>query len=200
LGWPTPVLFTLPRLYLLPEIPSPKSLCFTIHLPSFAPTAAMEQMAGDGREHHVKRQHHNSHARFRQTDPSSSMAGMGKLGPPPLLNDWQVQAQSTPPLLNGRQGEARSTPLLNGRQGQAWPTPSSMADRVKLGPPPSSRADRVKLGPPPSSRAGKLKLCPPPFRASSSWHTMLLEVIDLISSDKDSDDVLLPPPPPLLQI
>jgi hypothetical protein len=123
LGQPTPVLFTFPRLYLLPKIPSPKSLCFTLHLPLFAPVAVTEQMARGGQEHHVKGQYRDSHGRFRQTD-SSSTVGKVKLGPPPLLND--------------RQGQARPTLLLNGQQGQARSTPFSMADKIKLGPIPSS--------------------------------------------------------------
>jgi hypothetical protein len=134
LGQPTPVLFTFPRLYLLPKIPSPKSLCFTLHLPLFAPVAVTEQMARGGQEHHVKGQYRDSHGRFRQTD-SSSTVGKVKLGPPPLLNDRQGQARPTL-LLNGQQGQARSTPLLqrpvrsssvhpllNGRQDQARSNP-----------------------------------------------------------------------------
>jgi hypothetical protein len=124
LGQPTPVLFTFPRLYLLPKIPSPKSLCFTLHLPLFAPVAVTEQMARGGQEHHMKGQYRDSHGRFRQTD-SSSTVGKVKLGPPP-------------PLLNDRQGQARPTLLLNGQQGQARSTPPpSTTGKVKLGPPPS---------------------------------------------------------------
>jgi hypothetical protein len=48
-------------------------------------------------------------------------------------------------------------------------------------------ACKVKLGPTPSSGGGI-------FRASSSWCAKLVEVIDLISSDEDNDDVLPPPP------
>jgi hypothetical protein len=75
-----------------------------------------------------------------------------------------------------------------------------MVVKVKLGPSPSSMAGKVKLGPPPSSTTSKVKLSPSPsssgwiFKASSSRHTKLVEVIDLISSDEDSDDVLSPPP------
>jgi hypothetical protein len=64
-----------------------------------------------------------------------------------------------------------------------------MAGKVKLGPPPSSRVGKVKLGTPPSSTVGKVKLDPTLssgsriYRASSSWRTKLVEVIDLIYSD-----------------
>jgi hypothetical protein len=67
-------------------------------------------------------------------------------------------------------------PLLNGQQGQARPTP-----------PPSSMTSKVKLSPTPSS-GGRI------FRASSSCRAKLVEVIDLISSDGDNNDVLPPPP------
>jgi hypothetical protein len=96
LGRPTPVLFTFPHLYLLPEIPSPKSLCFTLHLPSFASVVAMEQMAGGGRQHHAKGQHHNSHGRFHRTDPSS-MSGMVKLGPHPPSSSTAGKVKLVPP-------------------------------------------------------------------------------------------------------
>jgi hypothetical protein len=75
-----------------------------------------------------------------------------------------------------------------------------MGGKVKLGPPPSSTANMVKLGPPLSSTVDMVKLGLSPsssgwiFRASSSWRAMLVVVIDLISSDEDSDDVLSPPP------
>jgi hypothetical protein len=61
-----------------------------------------------------------------------------------------------------------------------------MADKVKLGPPASSTVGKVKLGPSPSSDDRI-------FRASSSWRAKLVEVIDPISSNEDSDDVMPPP-------
>jgi hypothetical protein len=117
-------------------------------------------MAGDGREHHTKRQHRDSHGRFRQTDPSSSTADMVKLGPPSSSTASKVKLS---------------------------PPTSSTASKVKLSPLPSSMVDNVKLGPTASSGGGI-------FLASSSWRAKLVEVIDLISSDGDSDDVLPPPP------
>jgi hypothetical protein len=104
LGRPTPVLFTFPRLYLLPIIPSLKSLCFMLHLPSFALAAGMEQMAGGGREHHVKGQYHDSHGRFHRMD-SSSTVGKVKLGPPPSSTAGKVKLVPAP-FLNSRQGQA----------------------------------------------------------------------------------------------
>jgi hypothetical protein len=146
LGQSTPILFTFPRLYLLPKIPSPKSLYFMLHLPSFASAAVTEQMAEGEREHHTKGQHRDSYGRFCWTDPFSTV-GKVKLGP----------------------------------------APSSMDSKVKLAPPPSSMTSKVKLSPTPSS-GGQI------FRSSSSCCAKLVEVIDLISSDGDNNDVLPPPP------
>jgi hypothetical protein len=75
-------------------------------------------------------------------------------------------------ILNGWQDEAQSTPppFLNGWQGQDRSTPSPTGGKVKLGPAPSSGGWT--------------------FRASSSWRTKSVEVIDLISSDEDIDNVL----------
>jgi hypothetical protein len=98
-------------------------------------------------------------ARSSLAHPPPHRAGKVKLGPPPSSTFGKLKLD--PPLLNGRQGQAQSTP--------------------------SSTANKVKLGP--TSSSGGLI-----FRASSSWCAKLVEVIDLISSDEDNDDVLSPPP------
>jgi hypothetical protein len=73
--------------------------------------------------------------------------------------------------------------------------PSSTGGKVKLGPPPSAIVDKVKLGAPPPQWPARSRSVHPSssgriFRASSSWHAKLVEVIDLMSSDEDNDDVL----------
>jgi hypothetical protein len=121
LGRSAPVLFTFPHLYLLPKIPSPKSLCFTLNLPLFALVAAIEQMAGGRQEHHAKGQHRDKHGRFyRIADmvklgPSpSSMAGKVKLGPPPSSTADKVKLDPPPPQPSARSSLIHPPPLAAG--------------------------------------------------------------------------------------
>jgi hypothetical protein len=137
LGRPTPVFFTFPHLYLLPEIPSPKSLCFTFpHLRRWQHWSRWPEIGESITRRGSITTNMVGSVRWptRSSSPPSSLAGKVKLDPPPSSTAGKVKLGPPPPQRPVGSSSVHPPPLAPGSIGLPRPGVPSWWRQLTLSP------------------------------------------------------------------